>query len=92
MFCPFFKENSVCCSVVVYFSDGSPFYTKRLIASWRLVSLSLLRFKAIVLKLADCSMSFLAPSLCICTTNKEIALEKNNEDSVDKFDSSFAAR
>lgn len=34
-------------------------------------------------------MRSLAPSVCICTTNKEIALDKNNEDPVDKFDSSF---
>ena len=99
MFCPFFKENSLCCGVVVYFSGGSSFYTKRLLSSRGLVSLSILLQKTNLLFsnyldffIADCSVRPLAPSVCICTTNKEIAPDKNNEDPVDKFDSSFSAR
>ena len=32
--------------------------------------------------IADCSVRSLAPSVCICTTNREIPLDKNNEDPV----------
>ena len=45
-FVPFFKENSLCCGVVNYISDGSSFYTKRLISSRGLVSLSIWLQKA----------------------------------------------